>query len=503
MKTATWVVAVVLLAAGAVGAADQTGLDQLKTGVSCPAVQPGTSSVCPVDKKAGGCCATSQPAGDCCATSKPAGECCKSSGKCSAASKPACCGSCPTTQPTTAAAALPVGDPNVPESWFLRAEAEIDALPDVEAKDEVAKLMGIARADAGDYQGAAAAAKKLEDPMRSEIFSSIILGHARAGDVSAIKAVADQITESRIHDNGLWRAVSVLCGKGRLASAEEVAALVTDPGLRSRVYVLIAKKYAMAENMDKAKAIAEQIPEKRLKDYMPEAMAKIGTVISNDSAKDGADEQPETDKVQEILTGLAAAFAHRGNLEDALRFAGRQEAFVQQALAYVAVAEAMADRGEQAGVDRAFSLAEQSAGKDSDSLAKGISYAAVAMAKLKIGDLAGARKSMQDVLAIPEGSEEPFRLEVGSFSASGKPALLGLRLRLGDVQEALAMAKTPNGDYGWMDCYLIGMMLAKEGRMEPLGQWMSTLASAPERVYANIGVGAGLLARKQSPPKGP
>ena len=503
MKTTTWAVAAVLLATGSVYSADKTGLDQLKAGVSCPIVQPGTSNVCPVDKKAGCCCAASQAAGDCCATSKPAGECCKSNCKCGAVSKPACCGSCPTTQPTTGAAALPAGDPSVPESWFLRAEAEIDALAGVEARDEVRKLMGIARADAGDYQGAATEAGKLKDPMRSEIFSSIMLGHARAGDVSAIKAVAGQISEPGIRDSGLWRAASVLCNKARLAESEEVATLIADPRLQSRVYVLIAKKYALAENEAKAKAITEQISEKRLKDYMPEALAKIKTVIANDSANDGAKEQPETDSVQEILTGLAAAFAHRGNLEEALRSAARQKAFVQQALAYVAVAEAQADRGEKEGMDKAFSMAEQSAGKESDSLAKGIAYAAVAMAKLKTNDLSGARKSMQEVLAIPGAGGDPFRLEVGSFSASGNPALLGLRLRLGDVQEALAAAKTPEGNYEEMDCYLIGMLLAKEGRMEPLGQWISALTSAPQRVYANIGVGAGLLARKQSPSKGP
>lgn len=402
------------------------------------------------------------------------------------------------TQPATCPIAFPSLEDQTPESWFARAAAEIDSLPDAEAKSGVDKLIGIARADAGDFEGAKQYAEKVGSDQRDEILSSVILGYSRRQDIAAIKPVAEMIANVRIRDNSLRRAVSVLCGKGRLAEALEVAAIITEQWQRSKALGLVAKKQALAGRMEEAKATVERIPHERARGLFAQAIAKIETVATSDSATDGRDEGSETDRVEDILTGLAAARAREGKPDDSLRFAGRHDSQMRRATAYASAAEALADQGDNPGAEKALRLAEEAAALEGDRSCKAIAYSRLTEARLKTGDVAGARQDLRNVLEINNHEPDTLRLEVGSFSASGKPALIGMRLRMGDVEDALAAARTPNGDFGWMDCYLIGLILAETGKMEDLAKFLPALVSPAERIYACTGVGAGLLARKQA-----
>jgi len=488
---ATLGVLAVVVAAWAV---DRGASDPLTRGITPPSGEALTSAC-------GDGTAASGPVG--CLSTKPATGCCSSSQPTTADACGLCCCGGAASQPATSPAKLPPGDANSPDYWFALAAGQMDALPDQDARDELSKLMGIARADAGDLKGAVAQADKVGEDQRGEILSSVILAEAKNGNVAEIKAVAERIPDGRVHDNAVYRAVSVLCDKGRLAEANQIASVITDKVLRSRSYCLIAKKQALSGHMDEAKATVQLVSEERFRGYMPAAIAKIESLAASKTVTDRPEDNSETDSVQEILTGLAAARARDGHLEEAMKFAGRQESCVQRSLAYTAIAERKAEGNDKAGADKAFGLAQEAAEQDTDALAKAIAFGATAAARMKIGDTEGAKKSIQDALKANPNDTEGFRLEVGSFYASGRPALVGLRLKLGDIQEALAMAKTPDGDYAGMDCYLVGLSLSEAGRTQELANWLPMVSNPTGRAYAYVGVASGLLVRQQAPPKGP
>jgi tetratricopeptide (TPR) repeat protein len=491
MKNASWVILVMLLVAVGAFAGEQGATSQPGQGGCCQFSQPGVGFGAWNKLAGSACCASSKPAGGCCSTTQTA-RC-----EAPASSQNTPSASQPRTQPATCAGTLPPGDANSPEYWFALAATEIGSMADAEERADAWKLLGVAKADAGDFEGAKKQAEAVGEEQRYAILSAVVLGYAKRGDVAGVKGTVELIAKPEGRDGALRRAVSILCSKGYLSQAGELAGMISHSGLRGKARCLIAKKQALGGRMEEAKSAAEQVPDERLKGNLAKAIARIEAVAASEQVTDGPDDGPEADAVSEVLKGLAIARAQAGQLDEAFRFAGRLKSPAGRATAYAAAAEAMFVRGDKAGAAKAIQLAEETVGAEPDKLASASAYGAMAAARLKMNDLEGVRESVQDALETSRHNADPFRLEVGSFSATGKPALLGLRLRIGDIEDALAAARTPHGNYGPMDCYLIGLTLAETGKMDDLAGWLATLTAPVERAYACAGAGGGLIIRKQ------
>jgi tetratricopeptide (TPR) repeat protein len=311
-----------------------------------------------------------------------------------------------------------------------RVEQALAAAERIEEADERSRAYGavaLALAQAGQieqaqeaFQQALAAAERIEDAYwRSKAYCAVALALAQAGQVEQALAAAERIEDAYWRSEAYGAVALALAQAEQIEQAQEAfqqalaaAGQIEDAYERSEAYRAIAVALAEAGLVEQSqKAFNEALEAAGIENFhgrrwaYRELVAALVDLNQAERALDVAARIEDADERSEAYRAIAVALAQAGDtaraqeaFTEALNAAGQIGVADWRWEAYCEVAVALAQAGDTARAQEAFTEALNAAGQIEFTYKRSGAYCEVAVALAQAGDTARAQEAFTEAL---------------------------------------------------------------------------------------------------------